>query len=179
MALGNTLDYASLGFASFFLGDVLGKPRVQLSYLWLYFTNSTMRSVAYLGIASKMTADWLFTSQPLTTSKVMTIGLFSYTAYLNLFADTSKKQNTTDPFVGNWRTAASEGSIFGSWWVGGGDGEWFAFLGHNGANELNILPASLLEQMSVSRKDKTKETEEEEGVIVMEEVEEVEEEQVY
>nr|KAJ3405002.1 hypothetical protein HK105_003815 [Polyrhizophydium stewartii] len=51
-----------------------------------------------------------------------------------------------------WTTSATDGTGWmGAWWLGAGNGDWFAFVGHNGNAERTILPASVLEQMSVGR----------------------------
>lgn len=158
-----TLDYFSLGFASFFLGDILEGSNANPSLLWLYFTSTPMRAILYSGFALKLSINYL-TGQESRPKALFAIGLFAGSAYFNfpkLYLDPNEK---TD--YGSWRQSATEGlGWMGSWWIGGGNGEWFGFFGHNGSDEKTILPASLLEQMSVK-----KETKSEDGIIVMEEL---------
>ncbi|KAJ3276085.1 hypothetical protein HDV01_006255 [Terramyces sp. JEL0728] len=163
MALASFLDYGLLGFSSFYLGHVLDEPRQRPEMLWLYFTSPSMRSILYTTWAISMTGDWLFNGSAMKPTKAFVIGLFAYAGYLH-FPSRERKGDIS------WRTSATTKDLgfLGSWWIGGGDGEWFCFLGHNGADEKTILPAALLEQMSVKRNK----VDEDDGVIVMEEVDE-------
>ncbi|KAJ3322628.1 hypothetical protein HDV06_002842 [Boothiomyces sp. JEL0866] len=147
MTLASFLDYGLLGFSSFYLGHVLDEPRQRPEMLWLYFTSPSMRSILYTSWAISMTGDWLFNGATMKPSKAFVIGLFAYTGYLN-FPSRERKGDIS------WRTSATTKDL--------------GLIGHNGKDEKTILPAALLEQMSVKR---TK-AEEDDGVIVMEEVDE-------
>ncbi len=162
------MDYLMLGFASFFMGDIIDEqPKRYPSMLWLYFTTPTMRSVVYGGFATKIVADWLLFGKEFKMNRMIAAGLFAYTAYKMSF----KTLKTLKSKISSWQTTATTGKGWqGSWWVGGGDGEWFGFVGHNGDDETTILPASLLEQMSVKR------NETEPDIILMEEMDSEEDE---
>jgi hypothetical protein len=101
-----------------------------------------------------MTYELIQSGNEFKYPRMLAIGLFATTAYLNFpWPDFSSKHN----LVGDWNTTATEGKGFiGSWWIGSGNGDWFAFLGHNGETETTILPSSLIEQMSLKRESREK-----------------------
>ena len=109
-----------------------------------------MRSIFYLGCALKLA--WDFDFNIWSWESIIPIGMLTLTSFLNL----KWSSTTTANNVGDWSTVASEGKGFlGSWWMGLGNGDWFAFVGHNGGEELAIIPQSLLDQMNVKREETT------------------------
>ena len=144
------MDYSMLIYTSFYLGNPFNSPKstTRPELLSLYFASRRMRSIFYLGCAIKLGwelgVDWSLWK----LSSIIPIGLLAWTSALNLKWTT----NTTANNIGDWSTVASEGKgLIGSWWMGAGNGDWFAFVGHNGSEELTIIPSSLLDQMSVKR----------------------------
>jgi hypothetical protein len=106
-----------------------------------------MRGLYYGGYAIRLTYELIFESF-VRIHDVATIGLFALASVLNLYNFNKSKSR-----IGSWQAVASNNKgLIGSWWFGGGDGEWFAFLGHNGNDETTIIPACLLEQMTVEKK---------------------------
>jgi hypothetical protein len=143
------MDQIMLGFATFFMGDIIDdQPKQYPSLLWLYFTPPSIRAVCYGGFATKIVADWLIFGKEFKIHRMIAAGLFAYTC-TKMSISTVKNVKSK---MSGWQTTATTGMGWkGSWWFGGGDGEWFGFVGHNGEDEKTILPASLLEQMSVKR----------------------------
>jgi hypothetical protein len=156
------MDNVMLGFATFFMGDLFDiEQKTYPSLLWMYFTSSSLRGVMYAGFSAKIIADWLLMGKEFKSHKMIAAGLFGYTAY-------TMSRSAVETFkskLNSWQTTATNTGkgLDGTWWVGGGDGEWFGFVGHNGADETTILPAPLLEQMSVRR-------DQEVDIVAMEEV---------
>ncbi|KAI8919607.1 hypothetical protein BC831DRAFT_481005 [Entophlyctis helioformis] len=263
--LARTLDLAALGLSTFYYGQVTNSPAsasnsTRPALLWMYFVTPSMRSVVYLGLATRLVVDALTFTPVASVSNVLygtrtgflaTVSLLSASAYVNLVNPSFKpwtskpksrrtkrhrrtdsassrsssssansssqhadKDSTnsrpsrsarqsarapsgasaSDPyvFVGpdkdkeaasnhldaesdydndndgdddykgfeegirqTWHTSATDGfGWLGAWWFGAGNGDWFGFIGHNGGLEKTILPASILEQMTVSRESK-------------------------
>jgi hypothetical protein len=170
MFVSEFMDYAMLGLTSFFLADddAITKPRMSL--LWAYFLPPELRAVMYSGLATSLLYQSLIgTSRSLTGIGLVasTTALFC-TSYLNLFNPSyklfpkmiQKKDGTwvradkglPERERKSWSTHANDSLGFmGAWWMGAGNGDWFAFIGHNGSDEVTILPSIILEQMSVKR----------------------------
>jgi hypothetical protein len=161
------MDNVMLGFATFYMGDLLDiEQKTYPSLLWMYFTSSSLRGVMYAGFSVKIVADWLLMGKVFQSHKMIAAVLFGYTAFtINRSTVAALKSK-----FHSWQTTATNTGkgLEGTWWIGGGDGEWFGFVGHNGADETTILPATLLEQMSVRR-------DQEVDIVTMEEVDDEEE----
>lgn len=155
------LDYLVLGISSFVLSDVsdsgdLSKARPSL--MWMYFVGPEIRAIMYLGFAGSIVShnvlsyanDGIYSTISRTRiGFYSTITLLTVTALVNLFSP--KLSNIRKS---NWSSLAlpTSKADIGTFWIGGGDGEWFAFLGHNGEEQKTILPQEILDQMSVGQK---------------------------
>lgn len=167
MYLSKQLDYLTLGLTSFFINDALeiGSVSTRPSLLWMYFASRQVRAVMFTGIAGSIL--YQINNGALNPSKwhYIAVGLLSITSYLNLFNPrfrlswTTHRDKAEDLGLQSWTTYASDHmGWMGAWWLGGGftlfdlgNGEWFAFIGHNGFDDKVILPASVLEQMCVGK----------------------------
>ena len=142
------LDYSMLIYTTFYMGNPFGpKSSQRPELLSLYFTSTKMRSVFYLGCAFKLAWDIGIELERWSLERMIPIGMLALTSILNFKWNVLANNANCE-----WATVASEGKGFaGSWWIGTGNGNWFGFFGHNGNEELSIIPSSLLEQMSVKR----------------------------
>ena len=170
MGLEKTLDYTALAITTFFLadtpvpGDIL---KARPSLLWLYFSTPHLRSIVYAGFAGKIILDSInrgslvhYLHGPLLSSKIstfLTLSFLSVTAFVNLvpknwlWPEVRKGQDPSER--GTWKLSATDSTGWlGAWWFGFGNGEWFAFLGHNGDHD-KILPSVFLDQMAVYKTD--------------------------
>jgi hypothetical protein len=145
-----TLDSTMLIYTTFYLGNIWEKEdNVRPALLSLYFTSRKMRAIFYLGCSLKLSYNWLFLDGESRHSRILGAGMLLLTSILNFPKLFPSSMNAT---YGSWQSVATDSTGFlGSWWAGVGDGEWFAFLGHNGSSEKTIIPISILEQMSVQK----------------------------
>ena len=145
------LDHVALGYSTFFLG--IGQSSFQPSFLWLYAANRTSRAVFYSGYAFYLVNQWLNRTNPFESKKqlIFSIGLLSLAAFGNLIDHTLKKMMDWSNHWYDWRYTISEAAHeTGTWWTGFGNGEWFAFVGHNGRHSnKNIVPSIFMEDLHV------------------------------
>ena len=128
------------------------------SLLWLYFTSRPLRNCMYMGMAAKVAFNALFRvgERGFNLRNSCFVGLFAYTSYKNIgwtMNQVLKPSNESSNWLGNWFTSASSNAhLGGSWFFGGGNGEWYAFLGHNSPEEVQVLPQIILDQMKMRKK---------------------------
>lgn len=148
--------------------DDTSNQKPKLNSLFLYFATPELRGVCYAGFATSLLYNSLSTQRKLSVLGIA--GLMYFTSYLNLFNPHFQLfrrncKGRPPEERSSWSTHASDSlGWMGAWWVGAGNGDWFAFVGHNGSDETTILPSIILDQMSV------KKTPPSEGTVIIEEL---------
>ena len=113
-----------------------------LGCFWLYAAPKSARTVFYLSFAAFLLRPAMHSRD---TRLYLTIALLLSTACMNLCFT-----KIYWPF--SWFYSVknpTEGS--GSWWMGCGNGSWFAFYGRNGINETKIIPGIFLDDLYVKK----------------------------
>jgi hypothetical protein len=152
------LDYAALGYSTFFLGF---KHSPEWSYLWLYPAPRSVRGSFYLCFATYALLEFwpgdsqLLAGSPFHSKRHLAYSLaLLFTAALGNLWDSFRMRSLSgqSSIWTEWFLSAGDSSAgwTGTWWTGWGNGDWFFFAGHNGRTaDKIIVPKDFLDNLSV------------------------------